>query len=197
MWDERYGRPEYIFGTGPNAFLASCAGLLAAGQTALAIADGEGRNGVWLASRGLAVTAFDASLVGLDKARRLAGVNNVSVDYRRADVMAWDWTEDRFDVVVAIFIQFVGPDQRREIFEGMKRTTKPGGLILMQGYRPEQIEYATGGPPFRENLYTRPLLEEAFSDFEIRTLREHDSVLREGSAHSGMSALIDLVARKP
>lgn len=197
MWDQRYDRDDYLFGTEPNAFLVSCADLLAPGRSALVVADGEGRNSVWLASRGLSVLAFDASPVGIAKARRLAADRGVSVDYRLARVEEWEWTEDRFDVVAAIFIQFAEPRLRTRIFEGVRRTLKPGGLLLMQGYRPEQIEYGTGGPPHPENLYTRAMLEEAFAGMEIVRLEEHDSPIHEGSGHSGMSALIDLVARKP
>ena len=196
-WDERYSTPDYLFGTEPNAFLASQADLLVPGQSALAVADGEGRNGVWLASKGLTVTAFDASAVGLDKAKRLAAEKGVNVDYRLAAIEDWTWTENRFDVVVAIFIQFASPELREKIFAGIKQCLKQGGLLLLQGYTPKQLEYGTGGPPTGENLYTRRLLEDAFAGFEIMRLEEYDSVIREGSGHSGMSALIDLVARKP
>ncbi|MFN3547879.1 MAG: class I SAM-dependent methyltransferase [Mesorhizobium sp.] len=197
MWDERYSCEDYVFGTEPNAFLASCAPLLEGGRSVLCVADGEGRNSVWLAQQGLTVTAFDFSGVGIAKARKLAEARGVAVDYRQASIEDWDWEPERFDIVAAIFIQFAEPPLRSRIFEGMKRTLKPGGLLLMQGYRPEQIEYATGGPRARENLYTRALLEEAFAGFEILRLDEHDSEIHEGPGHAGMSALIDLVARKP
>lgn len=197
MWDERYDQPDYVFGTEPNQFLASQAELLSPGQSVLAVADGEGRNSVWLASRGLDVTAFDASSVGLDKARRLAAAKGVTVDYRLSSIEDWDWTQDRFDVVAAIFIQFAPPDLRAKIFDGIRQTLKPGGLVLMQGYRPEQVGYGTGGPPQREHMYTSDLLERAFGDFEIMSLEIHDSEISEGPGHDGMSALIDLVARKP
>ena len=82
------------------------------------------------------------------------------------------------------------------MFAGIKQALKPGGLLLMQGYRPEQLAYATGGPKQVGNLYTRALLEQAFADFAALDIREHDDVIREGDAHSGMSALIDLVGRK-
>ena len=196
IWDDRYDREEYVFGTEPNAFLKSCAPLLETGQTVLAVADGEGRNGVWLARQGLKVTGFDASPVGLDKARRLAARNGVEVDYRLASVEEWNWDAESFDVVAAIFIQFAEPPLRKLIFEGMIRTLKPGGLLLLQGYTPRQLEYGTGGPRAVENLYTRPLLEEAFASLRILRLNEHDSEVDEGPGHSGMSALIDLVARK-
>jgi 2-polyprenyl-3-methyl-5-hydroxy-6-metoxy-1,4-benzoquinol methylase len=197
MWDERYDREDYVFGTEPNAFLASCAPLLAPGQSALCVADGEGRNSVWLAGQGLSVIAFDASAVGIAKAQRLAAAKGVSVDLEQATIEDWDWSPARFDVVAAIFIQFAEPALRGRIFDGMKRTLKPGGLLIMQGYRPEQIEYGTGGPRARENLYTRALLEEAFAGFDILRLEEHDGEIHEGPGHDGMSALIDLVARKP
>lgn len=197
MWDERYSRDDYVFGTEPNAFLASCAPLLEPRRSALCVADGEGRNSVWLAGQGLSVTAFDFSAVGIAKAQRLAAAKGVAVDYRLAAIEDWDWSPDRFDVVAAIFIQFAEPDLRSRIFEGIERTLKPGGLLLMQGYRPEQIEYATGGPRARENLYTKAMLEGAFAGFDMLRLDEHDSAIHEGHGHAGMSALIDLVARKP
>lgn len=196
-WNERYDREEYVFGTEPNAFLKSCSRLLKPGQTALAVADGEGRNGVWLASQGLRVVGFDASAVGLAKARRLAAREGVGVDYRLASVEDWAWERDGYDVVAAIFIQFAEPLLRALIFEGMIRTLKPGGLLLLQGYTPRQLDYGTGGPRAVENLYTRPMLEGAFASLTIERLEEHDGEIDEGPGHSGMSALIDLVARKP
>lgn len=152
-WNERYDREEYVFGIEPNAFLKSCYRLLKPGHTALAVADGEGRNGVWLASQGLRVVGFDASAVGLDKARRLAAREGVEVDYRLASVEDWTWERDGYDVVAAIFIQFAEPLLRALIFEGMIRTLKPGGLLLLQGYTPRQLDYGTGGPRAVENLY--------------------------------------------
>lgn len=197
MWNDRYSRPGYLFGTQPNAFLKSCAPLLEPGQSALAIADREGRNSVWLAEQGLSVTAFDASSVGLEKARRLASEREVHVDLHLAAIEEWDWVPEHYDIVAAIFIQFAAPELRAAIFDGMKRAVKPGGLVLLQGYRPEQIEYGTGGPSKPENLYTRALLEGAFKDFEVLRLEDHDSMVHEGEGHDGMSALIELVARKP
>jgi cyclopropane fatty-acyl-phospholipid synthase-like methyltransferase len=195
-WETRFAAPGYLFGTEPNAFLKRKAHLLKAGQTALSIADGEGRNGVFLAERGLDVLAMDFSPTALKKARALAAERGVSLRIEQADLLTWDWPAGAFDAVVAIFIQFLTPVQRSAVFAGMKRTLRPGGLLLMQGYRPKQLEYNTGGPPEVENLYTRALLEEAFADFSSLEIEEHDSVIWEGSGHGGMSALIDLVGRK-
>lgn len=197
VWDERYAGEDYHFGTEPNAFLATQSSLLQPGMTCLAVADGEGRNGVWLAQQGLDVLAVDASSVALAKARKLAQQRGVTVKFEQVDLTQWNWGEDRFDVVAAIFIQFAAPDLREQMFAHIKRCLKPGGLLLLHGYTPRQLEYKTGGPSQAENLYTEALLRKAFADMEILHLREHDDVIREGAGHSGMSALIDLVARKP
>jgi SAM-dependent methyltransferase len=196
MWNERYAAPGYLFGTEPAAFLKNNANYLTPGARALAVADGEGRNSVFLAENGLEVTAMDSSEVALEKARDLASGRGVDVDFRLADIMAWDWTPEAYDVVVAIFIQFAPPAERAKIFEGVKQTLKPGGLILLHGYRPEQVDYGTGGPPQRENMYTEDLLHDAFGDMEILRLEAYDREIEEGEGHAGMSALIDLIARK-
>ena len=195
-WQQRFAQPGYLFGTAPNAFLKSKAHLLRKGQTALAIADGEGRNGVFLAEQGLDVLSMDFSPLAQDKVRKLAKERGITLRVQQADIINWKWPEAAYDVVAAIFIQFAAPKDRDAIFVGIKRALKPGGLLLMQGYAPKQLEYKTGGPSRVENLYTRALLEEAFGDFTALDIAEHDSVIQEGAGHGGMSALIDLVATK-
>ena len=196
MWDERYAQDDYLFGTEPNAFLVSQRELLKPGMSCLAVADGEGRNGVWLAQQGLHVLSVEASAVALDKAKKLAQQRGVAIDFEQADLAQWQWGESRFDMVAAIFIQFAPPPLREQMFAGIRRCLKPGGLLLLQGYTPRQLEYKPGGPPVAENMYTEALLRNAFGDMEIMHLREHDDHIGEGTGHSGMSALIDLVARK-
>jgi SAM-dependent methyltransferase len=195
-WDARIDLDDYIFGTAPNVFLAAQRSRLMAGQRALCVADGEGRNSVWLAQQGLLVTAFDIAPRGVAKARALAAREGVAVDYRVAGVEDWDWTPQAFDVVAAIFVQFAPPAVRETMFAGMLQTLKPGGWLLLQGYTPRQLEYRKGGPPCAEHLYTPQLLREAFAANEIVELREHDDVLAEGTQHAGRSALIDCVLRK-
>src|SRR5262245_42822610 len=195
-WETRFAAPGYLFGTAPNTFLRSHADLLRPGQKALAIADGEGRNGVWLAEQGLDVLSVDFSPTALAKARALAAERGVALRTVETDLAQWEWPREAFDAVVAIFIQFADAAQRPKIFAGIRRALKPGGLLLLQGYRPEQLNYRTGGPSEVERLYTRALLQEAFGDFSTLDIKEHDSVINEGSGHVGMSALIDLVARK-
>jgi len=195
-WETRFRAPDYIFGKEPNAFLKAHAHLLRPGQTALAVADGEGRNGVWLAEQGLDVLAIDFSAAALAKAQALAQERGVRLRTETADVTNWRWPPAAFDVVVAIFVQVVFAADRPAFFANLKRTLKPGGLLLMQGYRVEQLNYRTGGPPEAERLYTRSILEDAFGDMTELDIHEHDSAINEGTAHVGMSALIDLVGKK-
>lgn len=203
IWSARYrdAGDDYLFGVAPNRFLAHRAELLREGRTALSVADGEGRNSVWLAEQGLEVTAVEISPVGVAKARKLAAGRGVRVDFEIADIMAPDWPPpgktDAFDWVVAVFVQFVGPSNRVRQIAALKRAARPGGRILLHGYTPKQIDYKTGGPSAVENLYTQDLLRELFADWQIEELVEYEEDVDEGRGHKGRSALIGLVARKP
>lgn len=197
LWNNRFAGETYVFGEEPNAFLARQRARLPHSGHALAVADGEGRNGVWLAQQGLSVHSIDGSSVAQEKAGRLAATRGVALKLELADLSDWSWPEATYDVVAAIFIQFAGPELRAAMFDGMKRCLKPVGLLLIEGYRPEQIAYGTGGPRVVENLYTEVMLAEAFAEFEILELAAYDAEIQEGLGHSGMSALVDLVARKP
>jgi SAM-dependent methyltransferase len=195
-WQQRFSAPGYLFGTAPNAFLKSQAHLLRKGEAALSLADGEGRNGVFMAEQGLDVLSVDFSPQGQSKARALAAERGVTLNFEQADITGWRWPPEAFDVVAGIFFQFATPAQRTKIFAGIKRALKPGGLLLIQGYGPKQLEYKTGGPSDLAKLYTRGLLQEAFGDFTTLDINEHDDVIHEGAGHGGMSALVDLVATK-
>ena len=195
-WNQRFSAEEYVFGTEPNAFLASQAGLLQPGMRALSIADGEGRNGVWLARQGLQVTSMDFSPPAQEKARRLAARHGVSLDIVLSDLDGFDWGSARYDVVVGIFFQFADPPMRARVFAHMRDCLKPGGLLILEGYTPAQLKYRTGGPSEIENLYTEALLRESFAGMEVLHLAEYEAELNEGARHKGMSAVIDFVARK-
>jgi SAM-dependent methyltransferase len=195
-WEGRYGVPEFIFGKEPNYFLASCKPLLPPSGKALAVADGEGRNGVWLAEQGLDVLSIDFSPSAQKKAKALARDRRVTIAFERADVHAWRYPEAAFDVVAEIFTQFSSPPERARKWAGMRRTLKPGGLLIVQGYTPKQLLYRTGGPSQVENLYTRAMLENAFSGFRDMTIVEEEIEMHEGSAHGGMSAVINFTAWK-
>jgi SAM-dependent methyltransferase len=195
-WEKRFAVPDYVFGTAPNAFLASQAAVLPKSGTALAVADGEGRNGVWLAESGLDVLSIDWSPNGQAKAQALARQRGVTLRTVQFDVTRWEWPVAQYDLVAAIFIQFLTPPERQLVFAAMRNALKPGGTLLIEGYRPEQLNYKTGGPSQVENLYTRALLEAEFGTLALITITEHDSLTSEGTGHVGMAALIDLVGRK-
>ncbi len=199
FWSARYRGvgEEYLFGTSPNKFLAAQQSYFSAGMRVLSVADGEGRNAVWLAEQGCTVTATEISPVAIEKAAKLARARHVAVDLVKADVLQWEWPQAEFDAVVGVFIQFATQAEQPRQLAGMQQAVKPGGLVLLHGYTPKQLEYRTGGPSDVGNLYTEALLRSTFAGWEILRLHEYDDELTEGSAHAGRSAVIDLVARKP
>lgn len=196
-WNRRFETPDFIFGTEPNAWLREHAGVWRPGQRVLCVADGEGRNSVWLARQGLEVDAYDIAEVGVAKARQLAAAQGVRVNYAVADCDGFDHGEARYDGVAAIFVQFADPALRTRLFDRLVRALKPGGVLVLQGYTPKQLDYKTGGPPLVSHLYTEALLREAFAGLQIEVLRSYEADLAEGSQHHGRSALVGLVARKP
>lgn len=197
FWNARFESEAYVFGTRPSAFIFDNAHVIRPGSRVLVPADGEGRNSVYLAELGHQVVATDIAEKGLAKARKLADARGVRVDFRHIDLQGWPWPVSEFDAVAAIFIQFAPPAFRDEIFAGMKLTVRPGGVALLHGYTPKQLEYGTGGPSSVEQLYTEDLLRAAFADWEILRLAAYERDLDEGEGHKGRSAIIDLIARRP
>ncbi len=198
MWEERYKNTDgYLFGTEPAKFLLENPGWIRGGQNVLVVADGEGRNSTHLATQGANVTAFDLSPTAVQRARTLAAEHGASVNFNISDWDSWDWAAPAYDLVAAIFIQFAGPSERGKQFANLKQAVKPGGVLMLHGYRPEQINLGTGGPPFAENMYTSEILQESFGKWQIERLASYERDVQEGRGHSGKSALIDLIARKP
>jgi len=195
-WEGRFASKEYVFGTEPNQFLSQQASLLVAGSKTLTIADGEGRNGVWLAEQGLKVTAQDFSPTAQGKAQALAQKRGVELSFELSDLTKREWEPNIYDVVVGIFFQFLSPDSRSDAFKNIRKTLKPGGLLLIEGYGLRQLEYGTGGPKVRENLYTEDMLREAFDGFAELDVSAYDADVSEGLGHNGHSALVDLIGRK-
>ena len=195
-WNKRFAGEGYVFGTEPNAYLREQAFRWRPGSQLLCVADGEGRNSVWLAAQGMVVDAFDISEVGVAKARKLAALSGVSVEYSVADCDSWPWPTDTYDGIAAIFVQFADPTMRERLFANVIRSLKVGGLLVLQGYSPKQLEYKTGGPSLLSHLYTEEMLRTAFASTELLELRAYDADLTEGTRHRGRSALIGLVARR-
>jgi 2-polyprenyl-3-methyl-5-hydroxy-6-metoxy-1,4-benzoquinol methylase len=195
-WNQRFAGEEYIFGREPNEYLRANTPLLAPGGRALCVADGEGRNSVWLARQGFEVEAFDIAEVGVAKARKLAADADVSVAYHVAGCDDWQWAANTYGAVVAVFVQFADPAMRSRLFTHMVHALKPGGVLILQGYTPKQLDYKTGGPGVLSHLYTAELLREAFASLQTIELVEYEADLNEGAHHSGRSALIGFVGRK-
>lgn len=197
FWNTRFDKIEFIFGKEPNEFLVDqTIRYLKPGNTVLCIADGEGRNGVWLAKQGMQVTAFDVSDIALAKAKQFAKEEHVSIQYSLCDADGFSWEPSAYDAIVGIFIQFADPQMRSRIFQQVKDALKPGGVFILQGYTPKQLEYKTGGPSLIEHLYTEEMIRELSNGFEILELQCYEKELSEGPRHTGMSALLGLVSKK-
>jgi len=195
-WQGRFAADEYVFGEAPNAFLASQKHRLQKSGRALAVADGEGRNGVFLAECGLDTLSLDFSPNGQAKALALAKKRGVALKTELADVHAWNWPSEEYDVIAEIFTQFSTPEERAGKFAGIRKALKKGGLLLLEGYTPRQLQYGTGGPKQIEHLYAMDMLEKEFGGFSKVFIREYDTHMSEGGGHAGMAAVIDLVAVK-
>jgi SAM-dependent methyltransferase len=199
MWDERYGAEHYAYGREPNAFLAAQAERFKPGLRALVPGDGEGRNGVWPAARGLEVDTVDLSARGVAKARNLAAERGVSINAIEADALQWDWPDAGYDVIALIFLHLLEPD-RRALHLSAIRALKPGGLIVLEAFRPEQIERQTagarGGPRDVTLLYSPEALRADFASEDILSLDVAEVDLSEGPLHVGPSAVVRALVRR-
>ena len=197
FWNKRFDKEEFIFGKEPNEYLVQQARVyLKPNQKVLCIADGEGRNGVWLAKQGMQVTGFDVSDIALEKAKQFAKDHQVAIDYSLSDTDSFDWQENSYDAVIGIFIQFAEPQMRARIFKQAHKALKPGGILILQGYTLKQLEYKTGGPSLKDHLYTEDIIRDHVKEFQILDLRCYEKELNEGARHAGISALLGLVAKK-
>lgn len=195
FWNDRYGAEGFAYGTRPNAFLARNAGLIPPGGRVLLPADGEGRNAVFLAKQGFTAVSFDFSEVAVEKAKRLAAREGVAVEATVADAFAYDYTVGSFDAVVLIFVH-QDETLRKHIHASCIAALKPGGLILLQAFRPENLGRGTGGPREPDRVYTEEILRGDFAACEILHLASGEEELDEGPFHRGRAAVIDLIARK-
>lgn len=195
FWDGKFSAKEYVYGHEPNAHLVAQAGRLTPGGRVLVPGDGEGRNGVWLAERGFEVLSVDSSAVGLDKARKLAASRGVAIATHQADLLVWDWPQDGFDAVVSIFLHFA-PEGRRRAHAAMAAALRPGGVLILEAFRPEQLSFTSGGPKDAALLYRAEDLRADFAGLDVVVLEETLSALDEGPFHQGPGAVVRLVATK-
>lgn len=195
-WNNRFSKNGYVFGTTPNEWLERHAHVWKTGSKILCVADGEGRNSVWLAKQGYQVDAFDISEVGVSKAKHLAQECHANVNFSIAGCDDFVWKPDHYDGVAAVFVQFADPMLRSRLFKNMVRSLKPSGSLLLVGYTPKQLEYGTGGPSVLSHLYTPEMLREAFGNLSIEVLESYETELAEGEGHKGLSAVIGLIGTR-
>lgn len=192
-WDQRYAGDGYVFGTEPNAFLAQHADLVAG--PVLSLSEGEGRNAVFLAARGLDVLGVDLSAVALAKAARLARARGVAIATERADLATYEPAENHYGAVVSIFAHLPGAVRRR-LYPRIERALKPGGLLVLEAYAERQLTRDTGGPKDADLLMTVEKVAAELPNLEPVLLREVERDVTEGEAHAGMAFVVQYVGRR-
>jgi cyclopropane fatty-acyl-phospholipid synthase-like methyltransferase len=199
FWDRRYDESDYAYGKEANQFLTEQQHRLEPGMKTLVVGDGEGRNGVWLASQGSEVLSIDLSPVGLEKAEALAIEHQVKIQTLCADLTLWNWPEAEYNLVVAIYVHFA-PEVRQQMHRAMLKALKPGGLLILEAFNMKQlqyqIEYDSGGPKIPAMLYDPKMLRQDFAGGKILELTETITELREGQYHNGKASVIRLVLQQ-
>ena len=192
-WDDRYAASDYLFGTAPNDFLKTVAHQLAPNSQILCLADGEGRNGVYLAAQGHTVTAVDQSRVGLKKAKKLAQQKQVSIETIKADLAEYDIGVESWDCIVSIFFH-IPSEVRANIYPRIIAALKPGGSLILESYTPNQLNHKTGGPPTSDLMLTKDQLTQYFSEMNLEHLQELEREVIEGTGHTGLASVVQLLA---
>jgi SAM-dependent methyltransferase len=194
MWDERYSTEEYVYGTEPNDFLHTVAPRLPVGRT-LCLCEGEGRNAVFLAGLGHQVTALDGSAVGLEKARRLADARDVSIRTLHTDLAQYTIETGAWDLIVSVFCH-LPPELRRRVHEEVVAGLCPGGMLVLEAFTPQQLEYGTGGPSAADMMMSLDGLHDELRGLRFDHAAELDRELQEGRYHNGLAAVVQVVAVK-
>jgi SAM-dependent methyltransferase len=195
-WDVRYSAGEYYYGTEPNEFLKANTGLIQPAGDVLCLAEGEGRNAVYLAQLGFRVTAVDGSAVGLSKMDQLAASKKVSITSIISDLAAFSIEATKWDCIVSIWCH-LPKALRKQVHQAAVGGLRPGGLMILEAYQPRQLEFKTGGPSDVEMLMALNDLREEFSGLELTLAQEIERDVHEGKGHFGKSAVVQVIARKP
>lgn len=194
MWDERYSVEEYAYGTTPNEFLVDKVSCIPKGQV-LSLAEGEGRNAVFLAKQGYSVTAVDGSLVGLNKARKLAEENNVVVEFIHADLADYDLGENKWDGIVSIFCPLPST-LRKELYKKVIAGLKQNGVFLLEAYTPDQLKHGTGGGNSVDVMQSEESLRLELAGLKFKHLTELERNVIEGVYHTGIGSVVQAIASK-
>lgn len=195
MWDERFSEPGFAYGTEPNDFLVEVCARIPRGPV-LCLGEGEGRNAVYLASQGYEVTAVDSSAVGLRKARGLAEERGVAITTVHADLHDYVIERGGWAGIVEIFCQLY-PRLRVRVHRGVVAGLRPDGVFALESYAPAQLGRDTGGPPVRERLYALQELREELEGLSFERALETEREILEGPHHTGLGAVVQLLAVKP
>jgi SAM-dependent methyltransferase len=194
FWNSRYATDDYAYGLQPNDFLLQQAGQIPAGAKLLCLAEGEGRNAVFLAKMGYDVRGVDFSQQGHDKAMQLAQQQGVRIAYDVSDLTQYAMGEAQYDAVVSVFCHLPSAD-RPALYQAVRRALRPGGVFILEAYTPQQLELGTGGPREADRLVTADELKDAFAADELLVLQELQRDIHEGAFHHGMSAVVQAVLR--
>ncbi|MCP5158716.1 MAG: class I SAM-dependent methyltransferase [Gammaproteobacteria bacterium] len=193
FWNKRYSGANYIYGTTPNSFLAEHCGLLTG--PVLSLSEGEGRNAVFLASRGLEIIGVDISIVALEKAKLLAKSHGVEIKTALADLAAYEPGENQFGSVVSISAHLPSAVRNR-LYPLIEKSLKPDGILILEAYSENQLSRDTGGPKDSDMLMTVAKLHQELPNLESVLLREVDREVSEGEGHTGMASVVQFIARK-
>lgn len=196
MWNERYARDAYAYGKEPNDFIRAQETRLPAGSRVLCIAEGEGRNAVFMAGRGHAVTAMDQSSEGMAKARRLAAERGVDIATVRANAEDFDLGREAWDGIVSVFAHMPRA-LRQDLHRRVVTALAPGGVLLLEAYAPKQLEFRTGGPPDVALTMSVQDLQSELAELNFLLAQEVEREVVEGEFHTGMAAVTQIVATKP
>lgn len=195
FWHQRFDQDSYFYGTEPNDFLRENITILPTKGRILSIGEGEGRNAVFLAEQGYEVTAMDGAASGLAKAKKLAKKRNVSIETHCVDLNDYVFEENSWDGIIAIFCH-LPPLLRQHVHQQIAGALKPNGIFLLEAYTPQQLELKTGGPSNRELLYEASTLQRDLAGLEFLHLKETQRTITEGEGHNGISAVVQLIAKK-
>ena len=193
FWNERYGGEEFAYGKEPNTFLEENSDQV--GHKVLCLAEGEGRNAVFLAKQGSKVTCIDYAEEGLKKAQQLAKANDVNITTICADLSHVDLEKNEWDTMIIIFGHFP-PDLRKRVHRQIYAALRSGGTLILEAYHKDQLNYKTGGPMNPDMLYSKEELEADFSEFDELEIKECIREVNEGEFHHGQAAVIQVIGRK-
>jgi SAM-dependent methyltransferase len=198
-WNDRYSADQFAYGEHPNNYLKEQLEKLNTG-TILFPAEGEGRNAVFAAKLGWAVSAFDISIEGKNKALRLAKANNVTIDYQVGELQTLNYTPEQFDVIALIYAHFPG-NIKSMYHKTFSNYLRKGGLLIFEAFSKKHIEYNSkdekiGGPKELDMLFSIDEIKADFPDYEIIELTEKEIELNEGLFHNGKGSVIRFVGQK-